>query len=242
MSSIWELDLPPSEKLVLLVIADHADDDGGNAYPSVARIARRASISERQTQRVIRQLCDEGFLIVEDRLGGGVDWRSDRRPNRYQIIGVSSASSRGGHGVTSVRHEVTLGGSRGDIQGTHEVTPMSPYTSIEPSIEPSIEISCAESLCELLADSWASLSSGVKRPKVTKAWVDEMDRMMRLDGRDAGLVEEVLRWLPSDSFWSVNVGSPVKLRKHFDRLILQMRKTDRSSRFSGIEEFLKEEL
>ena len=65
---------------------------------------------------------------------------------------------------------------------------------------------------------------------------------MRLDGRDAGLVEEVLRWLPSDSFWSVNVGSPVKLRKHFDRLILQMRKTDRSSRFSGIEEFLKEEL
>jgi hypothetical protein len=32
---VWELDLPPSEKLVLLKLADFADDGGGNAWPSV---------------------------------------------------------------------------------------------------------------------------------------------------------------------------------------------------------------
>ena len=50
--------------LVLLAIADHANDDG-ICWPSVARLARKARVSERQCQRLISQLVDAGELAVE---------------------------------------------------------------------------------------------------------------------------------------------------------------------------------
>lgn len=126
MTVVWEWDLPPTEKLVLLVIADHADDSGANAYPGIARIARRASLSERQVQRILTNLMRQGILHIDRQRGGGVDMRSDRRPNRYTIIGVTPVSPRVGDGVT-------LEDQRGDIGGIYGVTPMSPNPSIEPS-------------------------------------------------------------------------------------------------------------
>ena len=55
--------------LVLLAIADHANDDG-ICWPSVARLARMARVSERQCQRLILRslyfLCyrvENGFLL-----------------------------------------------------------------------------------------------------------------------------------------------------------------------------------
>jgi len=38
MSDVWRTDLPTVEKMVLLVIADHANDEGTQAYPSQATI------------------------------------------------------------------------------------------------------------------------------------------------------------------------------------------------------------
>lgn len=31
MALVWDLDLPPNKRLVLLAYADHADDDGDNS-------------------------------------------------------------------------------------------------------------------------------------------------------------------------------------------------------------------
>jgi len=238
MSLVWETDLPPSEKLVLLVIADHADDEGGNAFPSVRRVARRASMSERSVQRILRRLCDCGLVEIEENKGGTWDYRSDRRPNRYRIVGVTGLSPRGGDGVTP---EVARGdnlGARGDTEGTDGVTVVSPNTSIELSIEQSNNKAYA--LCDLLADSWVAAGKGrVKRPRVTESWLVEMDRLMRIDGHDAELVESVIRWVSTSSFWAVNVGSPQKLRKHFDRLLMEQTRDASTSRFAGIQDFLR---
>jgi hypothetical protein len=126
MAAIWELPLPPTEKLVLLVIADHADDNGENAYPGVARIAKRASITERHTRRILQELVREGWLSIDRQMGGGVDLRSDRRPNRYRLNGVTSVSGRHAIGVTPVSERADMGVRNG-------VTPMSADTSLEPS-------------------------------------------------------------------------------------------------------------
>lgn len=121
MSLVWEMDLPTSEKMVLLVIADHADDQGENAWPAVATIARKASLSDRQTQRMIKQLTNLGLISVEKQAGGRREMRDDRRPNRYtlHLNGVTPTSPGG---VV-----------RGDIGDAHGVTPMSPKPSLEPS-------------------------------------------------------------------------------------------------------------
>ena len=175
MAVVWELDLPPTEKLVLLIIADHADDNGQNAYPGIARIARRASLSERQVQRILSDLVKRNLLVIDRQRGGGVDLRSDRRPNRYAIVGVTSTSSRGVDGVT-------FEGLRGDISALHGVTPMSP----NPSIEQPIEHSGAEVIGETFERFWNAYPRKVGKRDAKMVFV----RMMRRN--DAPPIDDVL--------------------------------------------------
>ena len=86
MTEVWKTSLPTTEKMVLLVIADHASDDGTEAWPSQATIAKKCSISVRTVQRSVNTLVRHGYLRLEKRAGGSVDCREDRRPNRYTII------------------------------------------------------------------------------------------------------------------------------------------------------------
>jgi Helix-turn-helix domain len=53
----WVLDNSLTEgsaRLVMLVIAEHADEHGRNAHPSITTIAREAKLTRRQVERVIR--------------------------------------------------------------------------------------------------------------------------------------------------------------------------------------------
>lgn len=75
----FQLGLEPSLKLVYMGLADAADDDGGNCYPKVATLARKASISERQAQRNLKILrADDWCSIVGNEAGG-------RKTRRYRI-------------------------------------------------------------------------------------------------------------------------------------------------------------
>ena len=85
ISEVWKTQLPISEKMVLLVIADHASDDGSNAWPSQATIAAKSSLSLRTVQRCINNLVKAGYLRVEKHAGGDAKCREDRRPNLYTI-------------------------------------------------------------------------------------------------------------------------------------------------------------
>lgn len=54
--------------LVLLAIADFANDDGV-AYPSIATLATKARLTPRNTQRAIRHLVTSGDLVLEEGKG-----------------------------------------------------------------------------------------------------------------------------------------------------------------------------
>ncbi|MQA63912.1 MAG: hypothetical protein GEU86_21155 [Actinophytocola sp.] len=76
----WVWDHSPAvgtELLMLLAIADHAGDDGRDAWPSVKRLAQRTRLDERTVRRVLKRLTSHGHLIVD--AGGG------RRSNHYEI-------------------------------------------------------------------------------------------------------------------------------------------------------------
>jgi 6-phosphogluconate dehydrogenase len=49
-------------RLVLLVLADHANDDGTGAWPSVETIGEKARLSRAQVQRCLRALEAEGAI------------------------------------------------------------------------------------------------------------------------------------------------------------------------------------
>jgi DNA-binding transcriptional ArsR family regulator len=163
MGKVWRTDLPTPEKMVLLVIADHANDDGTNAWPGIATIARKTSISERSVQRHLKALEDANLITITKQGGGNKHTRNDRRPNRYDVNlkvlkaitwadpeddhGVTDETPAKSHGVTNERNGVTDETSRGDKHNAtgcqterNGVTPVSPYPSIETSfIEPSLE-------------------------------------------------------------------------------------------------------
>lgn len=85
MSEVWLTKLPLTEKMVLLVIADHASDDGTEAWPSQATIAKKASVSIRTVQRAVNTLVEKGFVYMQKGAGGSVNCREDRRPHKYTI-------------------------------------------------------------------------------------------------------------------------------------------------------------
>lgn len=58
--------------------------------------------------------------------------------------------------------------------------------------------------------------------------------MLELDGRSPERVEAVIRWSQRDPFWSMNILSPAALRKHFDRLELEMARVAAGARSESI--------
>lgn len=60
----------PHEKLVMLALADHADE-AGRCFPSIARLALRTGMSGRGVQKVLRRLEERGFLRTDMNGGRG---------------------------------------------------------------------------------------------------------------------------------------------------------------------------
>ena len=69
MTVVWELDLPPGEKLVLLALADQANDDGRNCWPAVETICKRSGQGERTVRRALQSLESKGLLTRHHREG-----------------------------------------------------------------------------------------------------------------------------------------------------------------------------
>lgn len=134
MSEVWRTDLPTTEKMVLLVIADHASDDGTEAWPSQATIAKKASISIRTVQRCVNNLVKAKYLRMEKHMGGSATCREDRRPHRYTINLWRLRSDNMTTREIRVDNEdidgATIEPSRGDNEALR--------TTLDPYIEPPV--------------------------------------------------------------------------------------------------------
>lgn len=61
---VWQLDLRPTEKLVAIALADHAHDDGSEARPSQALLARKTGLDERTIRRILVKLLELGVIVL----------------------------------------------------------------------------------------------------------------------------------------------------------------------------------
>lgn len=80
MSAVWQLDLDASHKIVLLALADAANDEGF-CWPGMASLCRKASKSERTVQGAIQQLVDMGHLTRREVPGKGCTYTVHPRRN-----------------------------------------------------------------------------------------------------------------------------------------------------------------
>ena len=71
MTNVWEHQgISPTQKLVLLALADWANDEG-LCWPSIERLCGKSSLSRRAVQSAIKTLCEMGLLIQEQSSGRG---------------------------------------------------------------------------------------------------------------------------------------------------------------------------
>lgn len=71
MSRVFATNLQPSKKIVLLALADFANDDGRNIFPSVATVAKKSSLSHRSVQSILGDFLRSGILrATKNPLGG----------------------------------------------------------------------------------------------------------------------------------------------------------------------------
>lgn len=127
-------------RLVMLALADRADDDG-RAWPSVDDLAERTKLSPRAVQKAIANLVEIGELEVEN--GGG-----RHRSNRYRIVpkpctsdGVTDGKPRTSDGVSTEETPNSAHETLNFATETPNNTPGNPVQSSpepqEPSEEPS---------------------------------------------------------------------------------------------------------
>jgi len=85
MREVWKLDLPPTEKFVLLAIADFSNDKKGIAWPSQRTIANKTSYSRQTVNRAIKRLCASGVLVSSKRSAEG---KSTSNVYRINIVAL----------------------------------------------------------------------------------------------------------------------------------------------------------
>lgn len=122
MSYVWKTALAGAQKLMLLAIADRADEKGV-CYPGIDKLAEKCGIKIRAAQKLISKLEELGELVVE--VAGGTK-TSSGKTNRYYMkkfrdtlkIETPTFGSRG------VQTYTPQGVSKRTPDGMSKVTPL----------------------------------------------------------------------------------------------------------------------
>ncbi len=125
----------PTDNIVLLALAEHADDKG-LCWPSVSTLASRTRFAKRTVQYALRSLEAQRFITTKEWFRKGV-----QVSNRYQLHLSDEFDLWDSRVAAGGVQEVHPGGARRDTPGVQEVHPGGARrdTPLEPSFEPSLE-------------------------------------------------------------------------------------------------------
>jgi len=83
LNAAWDVDVTPTQKLVLLAICNHADIRG-LAFPSITRLSSKTGLSERAIRSALQVLVDSGRLRKRSR---------NRRSSEFWIEDLSTSAA-----------------------------------------------------------------------------------------------------------------------------------------------------
>ena len=182
-NAAWSrMGLKPLEKLVLLALADRADE-AGFCFPSMEWISTRSGVCRRSVSRFVQRLESAGLLTVVKRYGD--DGR--RQSNAYQLLLGDSQS----HGLSDSQSHGTRGLS---VQ-----KPCDSQSPIYKEIDPNRSIhrlSDSQSRGDLFESFWGAYPKKVGKAAALKAW-----RKNNLDGMADQICTDVESRAKEDFQW-----------------------------------------
>lgn len=157
MTLVWDgFDASGSELLCMLALADWCDDFGGNLYPSMATIAEKIRLSEKQARRIVRKFEQDGWLEVIGCANGGAPGSSKRWKLNVKRIAEFSALKNAQKqdktppssvtppaGVPDPSRRCPSTPPTGVPEGSHPREPIRHEPSIEPPVNPSGQLALA---------------------------------------------------------------------------------------------------
>ena len=132
MTWVWDHStVGGTERLVLLALADCANDEGRECWPSIATLARKCRVDERTVQRVIRRLAERGHLLILPSSGG-------RAANRYAVLmgGYPQPRQDATPGNPPPRQDATPAVAQVPGQGWHSSATQTSLNVLEPKPGP----------------------------------------------------------------------------------------------------------
>ena len=190
----WEVDIPSSEKLVLLCLADCHNADTGQCNPSVSYIATKTSLDRKTVLKSLRSLNDREIL------------------SRAKVEGSSN------------QYFLSIGGSPILGHGQSHISPEPvPNLGHKPINKPKKnlrwekgDMETVESIFNLLL----ALNPKHRKPNMD-SWANEIRLMRENDGHSHSEIMDLFRFANSDNFWKSNILSPKKLREKWDVLTIK---------------------
>ena len=115
MNWAWDQQLSPTPKLILMALADAANDYGV-CWPGVSTVARKCCVSVRTVRRVMQTLAARGLLLTEQRYCKDGSCSSNRY--RLRLERGDKLSPAPDSGDTGPGHDCEGPPDAGDIPGT----------------------------------------------------------------------------------------------------------------------------
>ncbi|MEC4724283.1 helix-turn-helix domain-containing protein [Shewanella sp. D64] len=212
-----------AKKLVLLKIADNADENG-ECWPTYESIANHCEMSRRTVIRHMEQMISDGILSKEIRKGGPKGNRSN--VFLISISKLKDLAEATGDNLTPVR--VTEDHPTGDTGSPRtkdlkdlDLKRSSSGTSAEPENTPKskkFDYTADDlKLSEWILSRIKIILPCVKQPNMN-SWSNTIRLMREIDGLTHKQISEQFDWISRDPFWSTNILSPEKLRKQWDTI------------------------
>lgn len=226
-------DLAGNEMILLLALADVADDNGRCRFMTddddltYGGLARKARVDRRTIERLIPKLRMRGLLNHSK--------GTKSKPNEFTILvpwAQSSTDKLSGQA-----------GADSPTAGTHSPTPLlgfpdngdnhSSYRRIDVVTSSSSEVADAPlraDVAEILDLLDAEIErNGGRKPSRTQKNIDAARLLLDRDGRTVDQVSAAIRWCQADEFWRSNILSMSKLRDKYEQLRLQAARGRRMS-------------
>ena len=215
----------PTRKLVLLKLADNANDKG-ECFPSYQHIADHCEVSRRSVISHIDALIKMGLVEKKSRKN------QDGSSSNLYILHLE----KGSENISPPSEQISPPSENGSLPPSENISPITNHSinqsinhidlSLQtktPATSPAKKFSFTEMDLAMAKDMFAriqKLNPNHKQPNF-EAWANDIRLLGERDGKSYPEIIELFEWANQDRFWQANILSPRKLREKWDVLVLQ---------------------
>jgi len=219
--------LSQSAKLMWARLAQFAGKDG-RCFPKIEKLGEEIGISRAQAKRVIKELVEQGFIIVRHATGKEKLMHKSNEyffldhpcfGNNYDPSGGVINDPSGGCINDPSLEGAKMTPEENHIRESYENTSMS-GNNPDAAREKKKKYHGTEEddlLAKRMFEEITVVNATVKEPNWDR-WANEIRLMREQDGRSHSQIWRVFSFANKDHFWSHNILSPGSLRKHYARL------------------------